>query len=101
MLAYFFAFRYIMEIYISRKKAICLGSITKCHVIRTDGGFQVGYKKDPPKTTKRVICLANYSFCGLLGVLGVFVLYLKNHSDMIFKRFGEGGRNKRRQLSKS
>ena len=52
MLAYFFAFRYIMEIYISRKKAICLGSITKCHVIRTDGGFQVGYKKDPPKTTK-------------------------------------------------
>ena len=50
MLAYFFAFRYIMEIYISRKKAICLGSITKCHVIRTDGGFQVGYKD--LKTTK-------------------------------------------------
>ena len=87
-----------MEIYISRKKAICLGSITKCHVIRTDGGFQVGYK-DLKTTKSNLSC--KLSFCGLLGVLGVFVLYLKNHSDMIFKRFGEGGRNKRRQLSKS
>ena len=74
MLAYFFAFRYIMEIYISRKKAICLGSITKCHVIRTDGGFQVGYK-DLSKPQK-VICLANYPFVGFWGAWG-FVLYLK------------------------
>ena len=40
MLAYFFAFRYIMEIYISRKEAICLGSITKSDVIRSSGGLQ-------------------------------------------------------------
>ena len=48
MLAYFFAFRYIMEIYISRKKAICLGSITKCHVIRSGGGLQSRAKNKAP-----------------------------------------------------
>ena len=40
MLAYFFAFRYIMEIYISQKRQFCLGSITKCHVTRSSGGLQ-------------------------------------------------------------
>ena len=50
MLAYFFSFRYIMKIYISRKKAICLGSITKCDVIRTGGGFQRWGKKKRPKS---------------------------------------------------
>ena len=45
MLAYFFAFRYIMQIYISRKKAICLGSITKSHVTRYGGGLQSRVKQ--------------------------------------------------------
>ena len=48
MLAYFFAFRYIMEIYISLKKAICLGSITKCHVTRYGGGLQSRAKTKSP-----------------------------------------------------
>ena len=39
MLAYFFAFRYIIKLY-NAKKAICLGSITKCHVTRYGGGLQ-------------------------------------------------------------
>ena len=47
MLAYFFAFRYIMQIYISRKKAICLGSITKSHVTRYGGGLQSRAKQKP------------------------------------------------------
>ena len=47
MLAYFFAFRYIMKIYISLKKAICLGSITKCDVIRSSGGLQSRAKTKP------------------------------------------------------
>ena len=37
-----------MEIYISRKKAICLGSITKCHVIRSSGGLQSRAKNKAP-----------------------------------------------------
>ena len=48
MLAYFFAFRYIMKIYISRKKAICLGSITKSHVTRYGGGLQSRAKTKLP-----------------------------------------------------
>ena len=48
MLAYFFAFRYIMQIYISRKRQFCLGSITKCHVIRYGGGLQSRAKNKAP-----------------------------------------------------
>ena len=48
MLAYFFAFRYIMEIYISQKRQFCLGSITKCDVIRTGGGLQSRAKNKAP-----------------------------------------------------
>ena len=48
MLAYFFAFRYIMKIYISLKKAICLGSITKCHVTCYGGGLQSRAKNKAP-----------------------------------------------------
>ena len=47
MLAYFFAFRYNMEIYISQKRQFCLGSITKCDVIRTGGGLQSRAKTKP------------------------------------------------------
>ena len=61
MLAYFFAFRYIMEIYISRKKAICLGSITKCHVIRSSGGLQSRAKNKAPFEKLR---LADFSIMG-------------------------------------
>ena len=45
MLAYFFAFRYIIKLYKCQKRQFCLGSITKCHVIRTGGGFQRWGKK--------------------------------------------------------
>ena len=61
MLAYFFAFRYIMEIYISRKKAICLGSITKSHVIRSGGGLQSRAKNKAPFEKLR---LADFSIMG-------------------------------------
>ena len=61
MLAYFFAFRYIMDIYISRKKAICLGSITKCHVIRSSGGLQSRAKNKAPFEKLR---LADFSIMG-------------------------------------
>ena len=45
MLAYFFALSYITKLYKCRKEAICLGSITKCHVIRTGGGLQSRVKQ--------------------------------------------------------
>ena len=61
MLAYFFAFRYIMKIYISLKKAICLGSITKCHVIRSSGGLQSRAKNKAPFEKLR---LADFSIMG-------------------------------------
>ena len=61
MLAYFFAFRYIIEIYISRKKAICLGSITKSHVIRSGGGLQSRAKNKAPFEKLR---LADFSIMG-------------------------------------
>ena len=53
--------------------------------------FMWGVKKTPQKPQK-VICLANYNFCGLLGVLGVLGLNLKNHVGVIFKRCVWGGR---------
>ena len=61
MLAYFFAFRYIMKIYISQKKAICLGSITKCDVIRSSGGLQSRAKNKAPFEKLR---LADFSIMG-------------------------------------
>ena len=50
-----------MEIYISRKKAICLGSITKCHVIRSGGGLQSRAKNKAPFEKLR---LADFSIMG-------------------------------------
>ena len=63
MLAYFFALRYITKLYKRQKRQFCLGSITKCDVIRTGGGFKGGAKETPQK--QYVICLANYRYCAL------------------------------------
>ena len=51
------------------KRQFCLGSITKCDVIRTGGGFKGGAKETPQK--QYVICLANYRYCAF-GALHVF-----------------------------
>ena len=77
MLAYFFAFRYIMQICISRKKAICLGSITKSHVTRYGGGLQSRAKNKAPlwKTPSRgffhngAMVLLEFRFARVLGSL--------------------------------
>ena len=75
MLAYFFAFRYIMQIYISRKKAICLGSITKSHVTRYGGGLQSRAKTKPHLKTPScgffhngAMVLLEFRFARVLGV---------------------------------
>ena len=57
----FFAFRYISGIYISQKKAICLGSITKSHVTRYSGGLQSRAKNKAPFEKLR---LADFSIMG-------------------------------------
>ena len=56
-----------MQIYISRKKAICLGSITKCRVTRYGGGLQSRAKNKAPFEKLR---LADFSIMnnGLAGV---------------------------------
>ena len=64
----FFAFRYISGIYISQKKAICLGSITKCDVIRSSGGLQSRAKNKAPFEKLR---LADFSIMGAMVLLGV------------------------------
>ena len=56
MLAYFFAFRYIIKLYKCQKRQFCLGSITKCHVIRTGGGFQRWGKRNAPKAICNLSC---------------------------------------------
>ena len=66
-----------------------LGSITKCRVIRTGGGFQVGYKKTPKTTKSNLSCKLSFLWA-LKGCLEVFVLSLKNHVGVIFKRFQRG-----------
>ena len=63
MLAYFFAFPLYYQVIQCQKRQFCLGSITKCHVIRTGGGFQRWGKRNAPK--QYVICLANYLYCAL------------------------------------
>ena len=61
-----------MKIYISRKKAICLGSITKSHVIRSGGGLQSKAKNKAPFEKLRLAdfpimrqwsCLVSFSMC--------------------------------------
>ena len=44
----FFAFRYIIKLYKCQKRRFCLGSITKCHVIRYGGGLQSRAKNKAP-----------------------------------------------------
>ena len=83
MLAYFFAFRYIMEIYISRKKAICLGSITKSHVIRSGGGLQSRAKNKAPFEKLR---LADFSIMGQWSFWG-FVFYVSWVVGKLPRRF--------------
>ena len=68
MLAYFFALGYITKLYKCRKKAICLGSITKCHVIRSGGGLQSRAKNKAPFEKLR---LADFSIMGAMVLLGV------------------------------
>ena len=70
MLAYFFAFRYIIKLYKCQKRQFCLGSITKCHVIRTGGGFQRwGKKRNAPKAICNLSCkLPILRFGALHGV---------------------------------
>ena len=76
MLAYFFAFRYIMQIYISRKKAICLGSITKSDVTRYGGGLQSRAKQSSHLKTPScgffhngAMVLLEFRFARVLGSL--------------------------------
>ena len=76
MLAYFLP-SVILSSYTNAKRQFCLGSITKCHVIRTGGGFQSGAKETPQK--QYVICLANY-------------LYYALGRCMVFRFFGSWGR---------
>ena len=61
MLAYFFAFRYIIKLYKCQKRQFCLGSITKCHVTRSGGGLQSRAKNKAPFEKLR---LADFSIMG-------------------------------------
>ena len=61
MLAYFFAFGYIIKLYKCQKRQFCLGSITKCHVIRSGGGLQSRAKNKAPFEKLR---LADFSIMG-------------------------------------
>ena len=97
MLAYFFVFRYIMEIYISRKKAICLGSITKSHVIRSGGGLQSRAKQKPHLKTPSCGFFHN----GAMVLLGVSFSMCLGWSANSPRRFARGGWNMRRQPCKS
>ena len=57
-----------MEIYISQKRQFCLGSITKCDVIRTGGGLQSRAKNKAPFEKLR---LADFFHNGAMVFLGV------------------------------
>ena len=82
----FFAFRYISRIYISRKKAICLGSITKSHVTRYGGGLQSRAKNKAPFEKLRL----DFSIMGAMVLLGVsFSMCLGEFADHP-RRFAKG-----------
>ena len=72
MLAYFFALRYIIKLYKCRKEAICLGSITKCDVIRTGGGLQ---SRAGTKLPFEKLRLADFFIMGQWSCLS-FVFYV-------------------------
>ena len=90
MLAYFFAFRYIIEIYISRKRQFCLGSITKCHVTRSSGGLQSRAKNKAPFEKLR---LADFSIMGQWSAGVSFCSCLGEFADHP-RRFARGGLDK-------
>ena len=98
MLAYFFAFRYIMGIYTSLKKAICLGSITKCDVTRYGGGLQSRAKNKAP-FEKTPSC--GFFHNGAMVLLGVSFYLCLGWSANSPRRFARGGWNMRRQPCKS
>ena len=83
MLAYFFAFRYIIEIYIIQKRQFCLGSITKSDVIRTGGGLQSRAKNKAPFEKLR---LADFSIMGQWSCWS-FVFWLLGASANSPRRF--------------
>ena len=61
MLAYFFCLPLYYQVIQMPKKAICLGSITKCHVTRSGGGLQSRAKNKAPFEKLR---LADFSIMG-------------------------------------
>ena len=70
MLAYFFAFRYIIKLYKCQKRQFCLGSITKCHVTRSGGGLQSRAKQVPFEKLR----LADFSIMGQWSCLSFVFL---------------------------
>ena len=95
MLAYFCLSVYYADIHKS-KKAICLGSITKCRVTRYGGGLQSRAKNKAPFEKLRLADFsimgqwsAGVSFCSCLGSLPTT------------KTVCKGGWNMRRQPCKS
>lgn len=91
MLAYFFAFRYIIEIYISQKRQFCLGSITKCDVIRSGGGLQSRAKNKAP-FEKTPSC--GFFHNGAMVLLGVSFSMCLGWSANSPRRFARGGLDK-------
>ena len=97
MLAYFFAFRYIIKLYKCQKRQFCLGSITKCHVIRSGGGLQSRAKNKAP-FEKTPSC--GFFHNGAMVLLGVS-FYLSLGGRQTPKTVCKGGWNMRRQPCKS
>ena len=83
MLAYFFALRYIIKLYKCQKRRFCLGSITKCHVIRSSGGLQSRAKNKAPFEKLR---LADFSIMGQWSCWS-FVFWLLGASANSPRRF--------------
>ena len=97
MLAYFFAFRYIIKLYKCQKRQFCLGSITKCHVTRSGGGLQSRAKQKPHLKTPSCGFFHN----GAMVLLGVSFSMCLGRPVNFPRRFARGGWNMRRQPCKS
>ena len=91
MLAYFFAFRYIIKLYKCQKRQFCLGSITKCHVIRSSGGLQSRAKNKAP-FEKTPSC--GFFHNGAMVLLGVSFYLCLGWSANSPRRFARGGLDK-------
>ena len=89
MLAYFFALRYITKLYKCQKRQFCLGSITKCHVIRSSGGLQSRAKTKPHLKTR----LADFSIMGQWSCWS-FVFGSWGRLQTTPRRFARGGLDK-------